>query len=1124
MTEAVQLARLLCADQRTRWQLGERVRVEAYLEQNRDLDNDPEGLLDLIYNEVVLRQQGGERPCLSEYVERFARFEGPLRLLFEVHDALEKGSSPAGAGAAIASAAPAEEYVPDTRGGEPSLLAPPTAEPGKEAAVRHGSPQISPVPGYEILGELGRGGMGVVYKARQLRPRRLVAVKMLLGGAHASPEGLTRFRAEAEAVARLSHANVVRVYEVGESNGLPFFSMEYVQGQNLSARINATPQPADEAARLVVSLARAMQTAHDQGVIHRDLKPANVLLAEDGTPKITDFGLAKMLDEACPPQTRTGDVMGTPSYMAPEQAAGNSKDVGPATDTYALGTILYELLTGRPPFKAETTTDTLLQVLYRDPIAPSRMRIKTPRDLETICLKCLEKDPRRRYATAGELAEDLQRFLDGKPVLARPVSLTGRAVKWARRRPGLAATLGCCFAAVTALLLTLVWHNAAEQRRHAVIREEIRETIRKGQESWLAGDWAAARSYLDEGLSRLDAEPSLAELRPDLEKMLSGAKQRLAEQAEGRYVHQTEQAFQRCRDEAMFHSMNALTGRSLFTGLDPAAHRAAADTSAREALALVGLDVGSRQPWSLDPRFRDPTRRGEIISDCYTLMLVLADVVAGTNEKDEQGRSAEALRILERASQLRSPTGSHYLRRARHLRQRGGSAAESLSEAAAASPGNALDYFLLGDELYRQGDVAGAMRAFESAVGLEPGHFWAQCYLGACHLRQRQWHRARACFTVCLVQRQGLVWPHLLRGYANREIGAWQAADADFDQAAALVRQQLDEAARYVLLVNRGFLRLDQGKPEEAEADFLEAARLRPDEYSPHLNLVQTYERLKNPAEAERHLGLALRLNPPPLVLANRETEQAVALCRKGKYAEAGLLCQVALRRQPGHTFARGVLAQALLKQDRYKEAAEELDRYLKDGGPVVADVYRGRGTARMKQGDFLGAGDDFTRALELSPDAELYVHRGWASFFADAWRPALRDFETALKLDPKSSDAHTGRGLSRVMLGHYREAVADAGEALRRKPASPEMMHNLACVFALALTRLQADAAAQDRPARAAEYRKRCLEAIHKTLDMVPAGQRAAFWRERIAPDDALASVRETPEFKQLQKEYGAR
>jgi serine/threonine-protein kinase len=312
------------------------------------------------------------------------------------------------------------EIVPPDRAAEP---------PAPLASV---PPLVPTVPGYEILAELGRGGMGVVYKARHRHLNRIVALKMILVGGHASEADLIRFRTEAEAVARLQHPGIVQIYEVGEHNGLPYFSLEYCPGGSLEKKLNGTPLPPKEAARLVQTLSQAMYAAHREQIIHRDLKPSNVLLTADGTPKVTDFGLAKQLD-APGQQTQSGAVLGTPSYMAPEQASGRNKEVGPASDGYALGAILYELLTGRPPFRAETPLDTLCQVLQREPAPPRLLNPNVPRDLETICLKCLEKNPHRRYPSAAELAADLERFLAGEVIVARSVNWVDR-LKYALER------------------------------------------------------------------------------------------------------------------------------------------------------------------------------------------------------------------------------------------------------------------------------------------------------------------------------------------------------------------------------------------------------------------------------------------------------------------------------------------------------------------------------------------------------------------------------------------------------------------------------------------------------------------------------------------------------------------
>ena len=411
-TEAnVPMLALLLKHQRHAWRRRDPVRVETYLAQQPNLQADDQAVLDLIYNEVLLREEIGESPRLEEYVSRFPRLATELELQFEVDRAIESESSL-------------------RTGGELTVIV------GQSPAPR---PTVVPaVSGYEIFGELGRGGMGVVYKARQLRLNRIVALKMILAGDHASPDSALRFMAEAESIARLHHPHIVQIFAFGDCAGRPYFEMEYVAGGSLSDRLGGALWPLRDAARLVETLARAIHEAHKMGIIHRDLKPANILLSNDGIPKIADFGLAKCLDTETG-LTRTEWIVGSPIYMAPEQAGLGTTPIGPAADVYSLGAILYQLLTGRPPFQAATVLETLEQVRSDQPMAPGRLRPKLPRDLVTICLKCLEKEPTRRYSSGAELAEDLRRFDAGETIRARPVSMPERVWRWCRREPALAS-------------------------------------------------------------------------------------------------------------------------------------------------------------------------------------------------------------------------------------------------------------------------------------------------------------------------------------------------------------------------------------------------------------------------------------------------------------------------------------------------------------------------------------------------------------------------------------------------------------------------------------------------------------------------------------------------------------
>ena len=500
----------LCDRFEAAWR-GDRPRIGDFL-ADVDAAIHPVLCRELIRLDVFYRQKAGERPKPEEYKSWL--------------------SAETGGGTDISFGTNAE--VRD--------YSPPTA-PGVTEADEEEFPLAGTFVGeYELLAEVARGGMGVVYRARQVALKRTVALKMIRSDVGADPGRMVRFQTEAEAVARLSHPNIVQIFEVGRHEGQPFLSLEFMAGGSLQNRLAGTPLPFREAAELLKTLAAATQYAHTKGIVHRDLKPANILLQKDEgrsikdeeirppqdssvhsplsiIPKISDFGLAKQLD-AENGQTCTGVSLGTPSYMAPEQAEGRVEEVGPPTDVYGLGAVLYECLSrpalhSKPPHRSETVR----QVSSLDPVPPSRLQPQIPRDLEIVCLHCLEKDPRRRYASAAAVEHDLQRFLDGQPIKARPTPLWERSGKWARRRPLAAAS--SVIAAASLLGVVIMWviftvrldearrlaeNNASEREQQRLLAEENRDKTLQVVDRFLTRV----------GETKLADNPELGELRKAL--------------------------------------------------------------------------------------------------------------------------------------------------------------------------------------------------------------------------------------------------------------------------------------------------------------------------------------------------------------------------------------------------------------------------------------------------------------------------------------------------------------------------------------------------------------------------------------------------------------------------------
>ncbi len=525
---------LIRVDQDQRWRRGNPVQVEHYLQRCVRISTDQEHVLDLVASEILLRRAHGELPQLDQYSRRFPDAADALKILFAQHAAFDASLD-------LSFDGTDNELPPSSADHRPTLFwstAPqPSAEsvtaadgptlPTQRPAVMAGLPEM--IGNYRLEGILGRGGMGVVYKARDRRLKRLVALKML--SSFDNPDDLLRFKAEAEIYARLQHPHIVQIFEVGQHEGRLFLVLELVTGGSLADRLKGVPLPARSAAEMVATLAAAVHVAHLAGIVHRDLKPGNVLLAADDTPKVTDFGLAKSMDQPSD-QTQTGALIGTPSYMAPEQACGKGKNAGPTIDVYALGAILYEALTGRPPFRGQTTLDTLDQVRSAEPVAPVTLQPKLPRDLNTICLKCLEKSPEKRYATALLLSEDLKRFLSGNAILARPVSSVERLMKWTRRRPAVAAMAAIVVCCLLTLAIGGTFYSVS-------LSKALDQVARERDTAWRATNLAKAEA------TNASRQTTIAEQRFDQATRLTFALQlnQLAQLAETDPAHARQMLF-----------------------------------------------------------------------------------------------------------------------------------------------------------------------------------------------------------------------------------------------------------------------------------------------------------------------------------------------------------------------------------------------------------------------------------------------------------------------------------------------------------------------------------------------------------------------------------------------------
>lgn len=749
----------LALDQQSKaWRDGDRPSVEQLL-RDSSLPAEPDVLLDLIYNEIVVREEIGERPSLDEYVRRFPSLDEDLKLHFDVHRAVQED---------LLADTHRLDDLPSIDDLEPGLL------------------DLYPsLLDYEIVGELGSGGMGIVYKARHHRLQRFVALKMFQPGHRPSPRELERFRAEAESIARLQHANIVQIFEVGQSNGLPYLALELAENGTLQERLNEFAFAPRAAAELIETLARAVQHAHEHKIIHRDLKPANVLFTADGTPKITDFGLAKLLEEDADnvrDATRTGEPIGTPRYMAPEQAEAKPNLIGPATDVYSLGTILYECLTGRVPFVSASVMETVDRIRHEEPTPPRRLQRAVPRDLETICLYCLHKNPARRYSSAHALADDLRRFLNGEPIRARRTPWWERTAMWCRRRPALATLLGGVMALVGCVLIFLAVRQYREHQRIEALRQEVTAMVQTGQHALNRGDGREAKERFQEALARVQTEPALRDFELGVRGWLDHS-HREADLQRLRQRHQPP-LFEQRRDDAFVQYLRA----------DP--RRPESMRAAREAIAnALEFTIAGDQAWRLERE----------------MLLVLEAELAMRD-----GDANRALAILDAANPMMTRTGAN--RRAEYLQAvgQGVEARDERAHAARLAPQASFESLLAGIEKMHGDRFEGAIRDFDDVLTRQPDHFLARLFQGVCFLQQNQPMEAKVAFTACLGQQPRFVWPVIFRSQALAQLGNLVAAAQDIQNASEM---PLNDSARASLT--------DTLQSLQDKIDFLPAERRR---------------------------------------------------------------------------------------------------------------------------------------------------------------------------------------------------------------------------------------------------------------------------------------------------------
>ncbi len=884
---------------------------------------------------------------------------------------------------------------------------------GSEPARTETLPRI---PGHELGAVLGRGGVGVVYRARHLTLERDVALKMLLAGEYASAAERTRFLREARAVASLRHAHIVQLFDVGELEGRPYFTMELVEGGSLAQALAGTPRPSGAAcapaAMLVATLADAVQAAHAGGIVHRDLKPSNVLLTREGAPKISDFGLARRLDDAGT-LTASGLALGTPSYMAPEQVRGAAQAVGPAADVWALGAILYEMLTGRPPFRAESALATQLQVLSREPLAPTRLNPEVPRDLETIALTCLQKDPLRRYASAAALAEDLRRFQRGEPIAARATGRTERLLKWLRRRPAQATAL----AAGTLLALALLGAALGLTLQRAATARAVRADLDSLAQHLAGSEWAAARTALERAKARLGSGDT-----PDRTGSTGSLHARVQ-------VGERDLALVARLDAIRLQRAAVLDGR-----FDLRRNRARADADYETAFRAAGLGGPGDDPTEVAARIAGSAIRAALVAALDDWALCAAHAEAASREawlldvaaradgdhtpwRAELGPPAErtALERLAHAALAEDAAPARSAALAERLAAAGGDARPLFLEAQRRRPDDFWTNFALGEAL-RAERPGEAVRYYQAALALRPDAAVAHNNLGWALALDGRSAEALASFETALARDPSFAHAHANHANALQDAGRRAEAIAAYRRALAL------DPGAAIVHANLAKALAEEGRLDEGLAAAEAAVALDPELPTAHVNLgfLQMKAGRVDAAIESYRRALALRDESPEV-----HVNLALALMAKGRVDEAIAENRRALALAPQMAEAHSGLCTALRARGRLDEAIEHGSEAVRLA-PAHAEARNNLAAALALTGRLDEALAHFQEAMRLAPEVvEIRTNLGNALGLAGRLEEAAEQFEAALRRQPDSAQANGALGQALLGCGRLREAQA---------------------------------------------------------------------------------------------------